>query len=105
MTHQSIGNEVTPDGIVHRCSCGWVSRPCFSNMIASLEGQEHRDAAGVAPTGEAQRLAMEACRLLCAAAVVQENPDKVVCPPAFVVAVRAAMLALRADGVGEVDRG
>jgi hypothetical protein len=54
---------------------------------------------GVAPTGEAQRLAMEACRLLCAAAVVQKNPDKVVCPPAFVVAVRAAMLALLADGV------
>jgi hypothetical protein len=57
---------------------------------------------GVAPTGEAQRLAMGACRLLCVAAVVQENPDKVVCPPAFLVAVRAAMLALRADGVAAV---
>jgi hypothetical protein len=45
MTHQSLGNEVTPDGIVHRCSCGWVSRPCFSNMIASVEGQDHRAAA------------------------------------------------------------
>lgn len=64
---------------------------------------------GVTPTGEAQRLAWEACRLLCAAAVVQENPDKVVCPPAFVVAVRAAMLALRNAGVAgtlkENDRG
>lgn len=46
MAHQSLGNEVTPDGIVHRCSCGWVSRPCFSNMIASIEGQDHREATG-----------------------------------------------------------
>jgi hypothetical protein len=45
MTHQSLGNEVTPEGIVHRCSCGWVSRPCFSNAVASNEGQDHRDAA------------------------------------------------------------
>lgn len=42
--HQSQGNEVIDGGIVHRCSCGWVSRPCFSNMLASLEGMNHRDA-------------------------------------------------------------
>jgi hypothetical protein len=46
MTHASMGNEVTPKGIVHRCSCGWVSPPCFSNLIASVQGQEHREAAG-----------------------------------------------------------
>jgi hypothetical protein len=42
--HKSEGNEVTADGIVHRCSCGWVSRACFSNMIASSLGMAHREA-------------------------------------------------------------
>lgn len=35
-------NEVRENGIVHVCSCGWVSRPCFSSMIASVEGMRHR---------------------------------------------------------------
>ena len=40
--HESAGNEVTADGIVHRCSCGWVSPPCFSNAAASCLGIDHR---------------------------------------------------------------
>lgn len=32
-----------PGGIVARCICGWVSRPCFSSMVASNEFQTHRD--------------------------------------------------------------
>lgn len=39
---ESMGNEVTLTGIVHRCSCGWVSRPCFSNAVAPVLGAEHR---------------------------------------------------------------
>lgn len=75
----------------------WCERRHLSSLSEFLIDVSR--ALGVTPTGEAQRLAWEACRLLCAAAVVQENPDKVVCPPAFVVAVRAAMLALRNAGV------
>ncbi len=41
--HKSNGNEVVEGGIVHRCSCGWTSRPCLSNAIASLEGMDHRE--------------------------------------------------------------
>lgn len=43
MEHTSKGNTATDSGIVHTCSCGWVSRPCFSNAIASVEGMNHRD--------------------------------------------------------------
>ncbi len=43
MEHRSMGNEAVEGGIVNRCTCGWVSRPCFSNSIASIEGQNHRD--------------------------------------------------------------
>lgn len=50
LEHASLGNEVTPDGIVHRCSCGWVSRPCFSNMVASNLGADHREAVTRNPT-------------------------------------------------------
>lgn len=41
--HYSIGNEVQPDGIVSKCVCGWISRPAFSNMIATILGEEHRE--------------------------------------------------------------
>lgn len=41
--HRSMGNEVVKGGIIHKCSCGWVSRPCFSNMTASALGMDHRD--------------------------------------------------------------
>lgn len=36
-------NEIRDDGVVHVCSCGWVSRPCFSSAIASCEGMDHRE--------------------------------------------------------------
>lgn len=36
-------NEVRDGGVVHICSCGWVSRPCFSSAVASGEGMDHRD--------------------------------------------------------------
>lgn len=49
MEHTSRGNEMvrseTGTGIVHTCSCGWQSRPCFSNAMASVLGMEHRDQA------------------------------------------------------------
>lgn len=41
--HVGLHNEVRDGGIVHVCSCGWISRPCFSSIIASNEGQDHRD--------------------------------------------------------------
>lgn len=41
--HVTNGNETTAGGIVHRCSCGWISRPCFSNATATLEGIAHRE--------------------------------------------------------------
>lgn len=50
--HNSLGNEVIPgEGIVHRCSCGWVSRPCFSNAVASNLGTDHREAASTPVEG------------------------------------------------------
>ncbi len=45
MEHKSLGNEVVKGGIIHRCSCGWVSRECFSNGAASCLGMDHRDEA------------------------------------------------------------
>lgn len=44
--HRSFGNEVVEGGIVHHCSCGWTSRKCFSNGVASLVGEEHREEYG-----------------------------------------------------------
>ncbi len=40
--HKSLGNYVEEDGVVNKCSCGWVSRPCFSPAIATIEGRKHR---------------------------------------------------------------
>jgi hypothetical protein len=51
MKHEGLFNEVVTGGIVHRCSCGWVSRPCFSNAIASNEGADHREAAAKSDVG------------------------------------------------------
>jgi len=38
-------NEVVDGGVVHVCSCGWISRKCFSPAIASCEGMDHREKA------------------------------------------------------------
>lgn len=33
---------VEANGIVARCECGWVSRPYFSGLVASLEFAHHQ---------------------------------------------------------------
>lgn len=43
MDHQPEGNHVVVGGIVHICTCGWRSRPWFSNMLASAAGEAHRE--------------------------------------------------------------
>jgi hypothetical protein len=44
MTEHHVGhNEVREGGVVHVCSCGWESRPCFSSAVASNEGADHRE--------------------------------------------------------------
>ncbi len=43
MACKPVHNEITKEGIVHVCSCGWRSRPCFSSMVASCEGIDHRE--------------------------------------------------------------
>lgn len=43
MPHQGLCNEVIPGGVIHRCSCGWISRPWFSGMLASADGERHRE--------------------------------------------------------------
>lgn len=41
--HRLVDDTLTrePEGIVARCVCGWVSRPHFSSMTASLSFQKH----------------------------------------------------------------
>lgn len=34
---------VTQDGVVAKCSCGWVSRPCFTSMTASCLFMDHQE--------------------------------------------------------------
>lgn len=43
MEHVGLRNEVRSGGIVHVCSCGWESRECFTSMVASCEGIDHRE--------------------------------------------------------------
>jgi len=42
-THKLIDDTLitTKDGVVAKCICGYVSRPCFSSFIASLEFRNH----------------------------------------------------------------
>jgi len=41
--HQPDGNHIVTGGIIHLCSCGWRSRPWFSNILASAAGVAHRE--------------------------------------------------------------
>src|SRR5678810_809123 len=43
MEHLPEGNHVVVGGIVHLCTCGWRSRPWFSNALASAAGLQHRE--------------------------------------------------------------
>jgi len=61
MEHKSMGNTVTDDGIVHRCSCGWISRSCFSNAIASIEGEAHRESVSWCPFCKKSHAGSDAC--------------------------------------------
>lgn len=45
--HKLIDNTLVVEGtgpskgVYAKCTCGWVSRPCFSGMIASIEFDDH----------------------------------------------------------------
>lgn len=45
--HNLVGSTLirVDDGIVARCTCGWVSRECFSSLIASSIFRDHQEAA------------------------------------------------------------
>jgi hypothetical protein len=47
LKHRLIGNtlKADEDGIYAKCTCGWVSRPCFSSLIASNEFCDHQEEA------------------------------------------------------------
>lgn len=43
-THRMIGDTMVRerDGIVAKCTCGWVSRPYFSGMSATVAFRDHQ---------------------------------------------------------------
>jgi hypothetical protein len=47
LKHRLIGNtlKADEDGVYAKCICGWVSRPCFSSLIASNEFCDHQEEA------------------------------------------------------------
>jgi hypothetical protein len=47
LKHRLIGNtlKAAEGGVFAECICGWVSRPCFSSLIASNEFCDHQEEA------------------------------------------------------------
>ncbi len=41
--HKLIGGTLVADrdGVRAHCTCGWVSRPCFSSMVCSCVWDDH----------------------------------------------------------------
>ena len=50
LKHRLIGSTLNAeaDGVYAKCICGWVSRPCFSSLIASNVFCDHQEEAQAA---------------------------------------------------------
>ena len=54
MKHELVGKslDIEVDGVIARCTCGWISRGHFSGFTASAAFQEHKEESDDAVTRE-----------------------------------------------------